>query len=672
LAWCDLKPCELANPSRLSYELCKARIRFVAYRTESKGAFAITETDLSSVAGPTDRDRLLEVARAVDSADTESVTHLLNATWAGAMSSQERRLLTNLWRLHLVRKHVKPRDGFETMPRLDAFFDAIEAAQQKDAFWRVLEAFPSVEAILGERLAIKIASDALWGQLATAPYWVQYEFLSRCFVGGDIAAMPALMEKLLVEDRTFIPDYWLFQSLIRCWYDLGSTDPDREVETLLARTGRAELSTLFTVYLRLAGQTEADIGYALARQLHDPVHRAHIAAYLLGASQTEETICAARDLHDAMAPSDHFNQRLFMESRVAVAEERWADGLKATQHLVQVQDLKNEAICLRALCLAQTGDFDNAVGAANHVRYNPRAPWFLRGRAALINVSTRMLSEGLEVPGKMAAPALRPGQGRPMAQSLWIGPRLRWIELLSMASYLSNGWRYKLYVYEAPENVPEGVELADANAVLPASAFFTEGSRSGMHKGSVGAFSDLFRYALLSRIGGMWTDTDVINLRLFEPENARFISTERTDAGLIGLNGAMMAAPPGDALQQSAFEITTERLAAGLSHFGKVGPELLAELIGDGGLQGYTLLPTDFLNPIGWMETGQLLRPTREVLARKLFERAHNIHVYTETWRILGLSLATPPQREGFLTDLYRRLVQDGARDRSIAELLAG
>jgi hypothetical protein len=197
----------------------------------------------------------------------------------------------------------------------------------------------------------------------------------------------------------------------------------------------------------------------------------------------------------------------------------------------------------------------------------------------------------------------------------------------------------------------------DAAAILPRSEIFSEGAASGMHKGSLGAFSDLFRYALIMQRGGMWTDTDVINLRAFEPDGARFISTERSDAGLIGLNGAMMAAPAGDALQQTALRRSRELMANDGLHFARIGPELLAEIVGDQGNQGYRLLPTSFLNPVGWMETGKLLRPFEEICTLPVLEEAMNIHVYTETWRLLGLSLQAPPLDGGFLASVYDRLM---------------
>ena len=256
-------------------------------------------------------------------------------------------------------------------------------------------------------------------------------------------------------------------------------------------------------------------------------------------------------------------------------------------------------------------------------------------------------------------PSLPVLSGRPIAQSLWIGPRLRWIEEMSIKSFLLNGWRYKLYVYDEPENVPDGVELADASAILPRSAIFREGQTSGAHRGSLGAFSDLFRYALLAQRGGLWTDTDVINLEAFESDGCRFVSSEWTDAGLIGPNGAQMAAPANDPMQIAALSASEDQIESGDMHFARIGPELLAELLAAGAINDYHVLPPDFLNPIGWMQTGVLMEPFNWVNSLPNLKRARNIHVYTETWRLIGLELNRSPNGNGFLGRLRERILSD-------------
>ena len=57
-------------------------------------------------------------------------------------------------------------------------------------------------------------------------------------------------------------------------------------------------------------------------------------------------------------------------------------------------------------------------------------------------------------------------------QSLWVGERLSRIEVLSIRSFLAQGHPYHLYTYADLENVPDGVTVKDANAIVPERDIF--------------------------------------------------------------------------------------------------------------------------------------------------------------------------------------------------------
>lgn len=91
-------------------------------------------------------------------------------------------------------------------------------------------------------------------------------------------------------------------------------------------------------------------------------------------------------------------------------------------------------------------------------------------------------------------------------QSLWVGDRLSRIETLSIASFLAHGHRFHLYTYGDVGNVPSGVELRDAGALVPQREVFRV-------NGSLAIFADWFRQELLHANGGYWVDLDMICLR---------------------------------------------------------------------------------------------------------------------------------------------------------------
>lgn len=99
---------------------------------------------------------------------------------------------------------------------------------------------------------------------------------------------------------------------------------------------------------------------------------------------------------------------------------------------------------------------------------------------------------------------------------LWIGNKLSPIELLTIHSFLNFGYHFKLWIYEPLQNeLPENLELCDANEIIPRNKifFYKNKSQFGIGKGSVAGFSDIFRYKLLYEYGGWWVDMDITCLK---------------------------------------------------------------------------------------------------------------------------------------------------------------
>jgi hypothetical protein len=57
--------------------------------------------------------------------------------------------------------------------------------------------------------------------------------------------------------------------------------------------------------------------------------------------------------------------------------------------------------------------------------------------------------------------------------SFWTGPPLSNMEIMSIKSFLKNGYEYHLYVYENIENIPDGVVVMDANEIINKSEIFS-------------------------------------------------------------------------------------------------------------------------------------------------------------------------------------------------------
>jgi len=127
----------------------------------------------------------------------------------------------------------------------------------------------------------------------------------------------------------------------------------------------------------------------------------------------------------------------------------------------------------------------------------------------------------------------------PTIHMFWHGPPLSRVERLCLASFARNGHPVELHVYEPPPHVPAGIRIRDAAEILPRDALF-------LHKrtGSVGLFSDWFRYKLLFERGGVWADTDVVCLAPFDYASELIFGWQ----DFRWLNNAVLGTPAGHEL----------------------------------------------------------------------------------------------------------------------------
>jgi hypothetical protein len=218
----------------------------------------------------------------------------------------------------------------------------------------------------------------------------------------------------------------------------------------------------------------------------------------------------------------------------------------------------------------------------------------------------------------------------PELHSLWVGPRLSWLEQLCVASWLKHGHRAVLWTYQPVTGVPAGVEVRDGRELLPETAITYH-----RFSGSVSLFSNRFRYHLLQRYPVTWFDMDVFLLRplaaasphLFgweAPESIcsavlRLPSGSRALRDLIALTGARVPVPHWwplkDRLRQRLRGFVGAHEAAEDMRWGTFGPRALTETLRRHKLTGLAL-PRDTFYPLNWKETALLFEPPQVVEAQ--------------------------------------------------------
>lgn len=109
----------------------------------------------------------------------------------------------------------------------------------------------------------------------------------------------------------------------------------------------------------------------------------------------------------------------------------------------------------------------------------------------------------------------------PAIASLWIGPRLRWLDRLSLHSFVARGHEVTLFHTHAtaPEGVPAGVRTAHAREVW-------DYAPDMLDRFAPAPFADIFRVNMVRTTGAVWVDTDVLCYRPFELVDDRLYGFE--------------------------------------------------------------------------------------------------------------------------------------------------
>ena len=101
--------------------------------------------------------------------------------------------------------------------------------------------------------------------------------------------------------------------------------------------------------------------------------------------------------------------------------------------------------------------------------------------------------------------------------SFWHGGPLHPFAYGCLASFPRAGATIMLYSYDLRLEVPPGVRLADARAIVPDESHVKRYIAGG--KPSIATFADMFRYRMIRDTGSCWVDTDFVCLA--KPEFAR-------------------------------------------------------------------------------------------------------------------------------------------------------
>ncbi len=135
----------------------------------------------------------------------------------------------------------------------------------------------------------------------------------------------------------------------------------------------------------------------------------------------------------------------------------------------------------------------------------------------------------------------------PTCHTLWIGAELGPVGRACLASFAAAGHRVCLHSYDPVADVPEGVDTFDADGLIDRSEIVRH-----QETGSVSLFSNRYRYEILTTLGGLWIDCDVLCLKPI-PAKPYVFGWEDEHR----MNGAVLGLPSGSPMLEDLRAIFT-------------------------------------------------------------------------------------------------------------------
>ncbi len=213
-----------------------------------------------------------------------------------------------------------------------------------------------------------------------------------------------------------------------------------------------------------------------------------------------------------------------------------------------------------------------------------------------------------------------------IVQGLWVGNRLSTLEKLSIASFIKNGYEYHLYAYDDITNLPNGTQVKNGNDILPKESIFTY--KHGDGRGSVSAFSNVFRYKLLHDNGGYWVDSDVVCLNEWDFFDDDYVFASEIDNGKSKVASCVIKTKQYDEVAAYCYSKCMEKDLNNII-WGQIGPLLVEEAVNQFNLQDY-VLPVETFCSINWYEAQFAVDPNYDFTD---IPNRPAIHLWNEVWR---------------------------------------
>jgi hypothetical protein len=216
---------------------------------------------------------------------------------------------------------------------------------------------------------------------------------------------------------------------------------------------------------------------------------------------------------------------------------------------------------------------------------------------------------------------------------------------MALKSFADRGHAVEVFTFDSGADLPKWLRHRDAGEIMPAGRmvrYVPEAERFAIH-------ANLFRYALLHRLGGWWIDPDVVLLDTELPEADMFVAGP-DEFGL--LSTAAMKLPAGHAVLAKALD----RIASGetpLLNWEETGEPLLTRLAGHP--SSMPLAKPALISPVSWCDVLDLFDPARADDVARRCGAGPFLDLHHDAWLRAGVPNFLGPPHGSFLDRLFRR-----------------
>jgi hypothetical protein len=236
-------------------------------------------------------------------------------------------------------------------------------------------------------------------------------------------------------------------------------------------------------------------------------------------------------------------------------------------------------------------------------------------------------------------------------RGFWHGDPLNALHWACLRSFRKNHHQFELFVYEDLE-VPNGVQLRDANEVVPKeNLFFLENSHSS--KKDVAPFTDYFRLKFLNDFGGWWCDIDTICLSANFPAGERVWARQAPDYRPDSISNGQLYFKKGDWVVRKLFAACEEAMP-NTKRRESLGPELISSVIAELELPLDMGASAEEFYPVRYIENFKLWLPEFYDEVKEKVESAVFLPIYQSFPARLGFSYRILPPDGSFLNEFIR------------------